>query len=99
MRSGSVENTYAAGHGGGVGGPVEANVGEEDWGLGAGEAVALIASTAACGGEGGSGGEDGEETEVGAGGGEERSGVQGIVDRNSCGELDKERVYSTRPRN
>jgi hypothetical protein len=57
MRSGSVENTYAGGHGGGVGGPVEVKVevGGEDWGLGAGEAVAFIASTAACGGEGGSG--------------------------------------------
>jgi hypothetical protein len=27
MRSGSVENTYASSHGGGVGGPVEADVG------------------------------------------------------------------------
>ncbi len=54
-RSGSVENTYAGGHGGGVDGPVEADVGEEDWGLGAGEAVAIIALTAACGSEGGSG--------------------------------------------
>jgi hypothetical protein len=93
MRSGFVENTYADGHGGGVGGPVEVEVVGEEWGLGAGEAVALIASTAACGGEGGSGGEDGEETELGAGGGEERSGVQGVVDGNSCGELGKERVY------
>ncbi len=45
-------------------------------GLGAGEEVALTASsTAACGGEGGSGGEDGEEMELGAGAGEEWSGV------------------------
>ncbi len=50
--------------------------GEEEWGLGAGGNVALTASsTAACGGEGSSGGEDGEETELGAGAGEERSGV------------------------
>jgi hypothetical protein len=57
--------------GGGVGG-----VGEEDWGLGAGEYVALTASsTAACGGDSGSGGEDGEETGLGAGAGEEWSGV------------------------
>ncbi len=90
IRSGSVENTYAGGHGGGVGGPVETGVS----GLGAGEAVALVASPAACGGEGGSGAEDGEETELGAGGGEERSGVQGIVTGNSCGELGKERVYA-----
>jgi hypothetical protein len=55
---------------------VETGVVEEDWGLGAGEAVALIASAAACGGEGGSGGEEGEETELGAGGGEEWSGVR-----------------------
>jgi hypothetical protein len=95
MRSGSVENTYAGGHGGRVGGPVEVEVevGGEDWGLGAGETVAFIASTAACGGEGGSGGEDREETELGAGGGEERSGVQGVIEGNSCGELGKEWVY------
>jgi hypothetical protein len=65
--------------GGGVGGVVidgSGDVGEEDWGLGAGENVALTASsTAACGGEGGSGGEDGEETGLGAGAGEEWSGV------------------------
>jgi hypothetical protein len=54
------------------------DVGEEDWGLGAGENVALTASTAACGGEGGSGGEDGEETVLGAGAGEEWSGVQKV---------------------
>ncbi len=53
----------------------------------------LIALTATCGGEGGSGGEDGEETELGAGGGEEWSGVQAVVDGNSCGELGRERVY------
>ncbi len=47
MRSGSVENTYDGGHGGGVGGPEEADDGEEDWGLGAGDAVALTASSAA----------------------------------------------------
>ncbi len=64
------------GVGGAGGGPVEADVRKEDWGLGAGENVALTASsTAACGGEGGSGGEDGEETELGAGAGEEWSGV------------------------
>jgi hypothetical protein len=100
MRSGSVENIYEGGHGGGVGRPVVADVGEEDWGLGAGEAVALTASSAACGGEGGSGGddgsggEDGEEMELGAGGGEERSGVQGVVDGDSCGELGKGRVHA-----
>jgi hypothetical protein len=69
-------------------------VGEEDWGLGAGEAVALIALTAACSGEGVSCGEDGEEMELGAGGGEEWSGVQTVVDSNSCGELGRERVYA-----
>ncbi len=69
-------------------------VGEEDWGLGAGETVSLIASTAACSGEGGSCGEDGEETELGAGGGEEWSGVQTVVDSNSCGVLGRERVYA-----
>ncbi len=73
---------------------METSVGEEDWGLGAGEAVALIASTAACGGEGSSGGEDGEETELGAGGGEEWSGVQTVIDCNSCGELGRGRVYA-----
>jgi hypothetical protein len=94
IRSGSVENTYAGGHGGGVGGPVEADVGEEDWVLGAGGAVALTASTAGCGGVGGSVGEDGEETGLGAGGGEEGSGVQGVVDVSSCGEPGKERVHA-----
>jgi hypothetical protein len=38
--------------------------------------------------------EDGEEAELGAGGGEEMSGVQGVFDGNSCGELGKERVYA-----
>jgi hypothetical protein len=100
MRSGSVENTYESGHGGRVGGPVVADVGEEDSGLGAGEAVAITASSAVCGGEGGSGeddgsgGADGEETELGAGGGEERSGVQRVVDGDSCGELGKEHVHA-----
>jgi hypothetical protein len=46
------------------------------------------------GGGDGSGGEDGEETELGAGGGEERSGVQGVVDGDSCGELGKGRVHA-----
>ncbi len=99
MRSGSVENTYEGGHGGGVGRPLVADVGEEDSGLGAGEAVAITASSAVCGGEGGSeddgsGGVDGEEMELGAGGGEERSGVQGVVDGDSCGELGKEHVHA-----
>ncbi len=58
MRSGSIENIYEGGQGGGVGGPVVADVGEEDRGLGAGEAVSLTGS----GGGDGSGGEDGEET-------------------------------------
>jgi hypothetical protein len=100
MRSGSVENTYEGSHGGGVGGPVVADVGEEDSRLGAGEAVAITASSAVCSGEGGSGGDvgsggaDGEETELGARGGEERSGVQGVVDGDSCGELGKEHVHA-----
>jgi hypothetical protein len=122
MRSGSVENTYEGGHGGGVGGPVVADVGEEDSVLGAGEAVAITASSAVCcggggsgeedsvlgageavaitassavcGGEGGSGEVDGEEMGLGAGGGEEGSGVQGGVDGDSCGELSKEHVHA-----
>jgi hypothetical protein len=36
----------------------------------------------------------GEETELGAGGGEEWSGVQTVVDGNSCGELGREWVYA-----
>jgi hypothetical protein len=36
----------------------------------------------------------GEETELGAGGGEERSGVQGVVTGNSWGGLGRERVYA-----
>jgi hypothetical protein len=67
--------------------------GEEDSVLGAGEAVAITASSAVCGGEGGSGEVDGEEMGLGAGGGEEGSGVQGGVDGDSCGELGKEHVY------
>ncbi len=74
-QGGGVGGAVIDGSGAG-GGPLEADVGEEDWGLGAGGNVALTASsTAACGGEGGSGGEDGEETELVAGAGEERSGV------------------------
>jgi hypothetical protein len=73
-QGGGVGGAVINGSGAG-GGPVEADVGE-GWGLGAGEEVALTASsTAACGGEGGSGGEDGEEMELGAGAGEEWSGV------------------------
>jgi hypothetical protein len=53
MQSGSIENTYEGSHGGGVGGPVVADVGEEDSGLGAGEAVAITASSAVCGERGG----------------------------------------------
>ncbi len=94
IRSGSVEKTYEGGHGGGVGGPVEADEGEEDWVLGAGGAGAIIASTAGCGGVGGSVGGDGEVTGLGAGGGEEGSGVQEVVDVSSCGELGKERVHA-----
>ncbi len=122
MQSGSVENTYEGGHGGGVGGPVVADVGEEDSVLGAGEAVAITASSVVCGGGGGSGEEDsvlgageavavtassavcgseggsgevdGEEMGLGAGGGEEGSGVQGGVDGDSCGELGKEHVHA-----
>jgi hypothetical protein len=99
MRFGSVENTYEGGHGGEVGGPVVADVGEEDSGLGAGEAVAITASSGVCGGEGSLGGDDGSggadgKTELGAGGGEERSGVHGVVDGDSCGELGKEHVHA-----
>jgi hypothetical protein len=49
MRSGSVENTYEGGHGGGVGGLVVADVDEEDLGLGAGEAVEITALSSVCG--------------------------------------------------
>ena len=68
--------------------------------LGAGEAIAFAASSAVCGGEGGSGEDegsgavDGDEMGLGAGGGEERSGVQGGLDGGSCGELGEEHEHA-----
>ncbi len=60
-------------------------VGEEKMGLGAGECGAEFAWTAICGGENGSSGEGGDETELGAGAGEEWSGVQRFGVGGRCG--------------
>jgi hypothetical protein len=65
-------------------------VGEEKMGLGAGEVGAKFALTAICGGKNGSSGEGGEETELGAGAGEEWSGVQRFGVGGRCGVSGKE---------
>jgi hypothetical protein len=65
-------------------------VGEEKMGLGAGEVGAKFASTALCGGENGSSGEGGDETELGAGAGDEWSGVQRFGIGGRCGVSSKE---------
>jgi hypothetical protein len=59
-------------------------------GLGAGEIGAIFASTAICSGENGSSGEGGDETELGAGAGEEWSGVQKFGVGGRCGVSGKE---------
>ncbi len=60
--------------------------------LGAGKAGAFFASTAAGSGEAGSSGGGGEDTELGAGAGEEWSGVQIVGDGGRYGEIGRERV-------
>ncbi len=67
-------------------------VGGEEMGLGAGEAIAFFASTAICGSEDGSRGANGDKTELGAGAGEEWSGVQNVGVDDRCGETGRERL-------
>jgi hypothetical protein len=59
-------------------------------GFGAGEVGAIFALTAICGGENGSSGEGGDETGLGAGAGEEWSGVQKFGVGGRCGVSGKE---------
>jgi hypothetical protein len=60
--------------------------------LGAGEAVAFFASAAVCGSKDGSRGACGDETGLGAGAGEEWSGVRNVSVGGCCGETGRERV-------
>jgi hypothetical protein len=64
---------------------------ERRWGS---EVVAFFASTALCGGEDGSSGAGSEETGLGAGAGEEWSGVQKVGVGGRCGDTGSERSWA-----
>jgi hypothetical protein len=67
-------------------------VGGEEMRLGAKEAVTFFASAAICGSKDGSRGAGGDETGLGAGDGEEWSGVKNVGVGGRCGKTGRERV-------